>query len=137
MAALDKPMAYINNLIPGGSAAAGADSTSLLRVRVEVNGFPPSVKNLSAGNYTLGASPECDLIIPEAPADEVALLHVREGAEPHEIVSLARGITLNGAPFSLQSRVPLMAETSLADRWHHSHADAKGQQFPARRATLS
>src|SRR5262252_6434967 len=113
MAALDKPLAYLNNLGQGGSAGAGADSAALLRVRVEVKGFPPSTRSLSPGNYTLGASPDCDLIIPEAPADEVALLHVREGSEPHELVALARGITMNGQPFALQQRVPLMTETSL------------------------
>src|SRR5437016_6015502 len=113
MAALDKPLAYMNNFMQRGSAATGADSSALLHVRVEVKGFPPSVKSLPAGNYMLGASPDCDLIIPEAPADEVALLHVRGGAESHELVALARGITLNGQPFGMQQRVPLMAETTL------------------------
>src|SRR5262245_48016935 len=113
MAAIDKPLAYMNNLMQGEGAASGSDSSALLRVRVEVKGFPPSLKALGPGNYTLGASPDCDLIIPEAPADEVALLHVRAGNEAHEIVSLARGITLNGQPFAMQQRVPLMAETTL------------------------
>jgi hypothetical protein len=113
MAAFDKPLAYINNMVQGSGAEGPSDSSALLRVQVEVAGFPPSVKNLGPGNYTLGASPDCDLVIPEAPADEVALLHIRTGGEPHEIVSLARGITMNGHPFSMQQRVPLMAETSL------------------------
>lgn len=112
MATLDKPLAYLTNMMQGEAAGPG-DSASLVRVRVDVKGFPPSTKALPPGNYTLGASPECDLIIPEAPSDEIALLHVRAGGEPHELVSLSRGIMLNGQPFSLQQRVPLLAETTL------------------------
>jgi hypothetical protein len=113
MAALDKPLAYIQNMLQGDGAEASADSSALVRVRVEVAGFPPSIKNLGPGNYTLGASPDCELIIPEAPADEVALLHVRAGSEPSELVALSRGITINGRAFNLQQREPLNVETSL------------------------
>jgi hypothetical protein len=113
MAAIDKPLAYIQNMMQMGAGSDPGDSSAPLRMRVEVKGFPPSLKSLSPGNYTLGASSDCDLIIPEAPSDEIALLHVRSGSEPHELVALSRGITLNGQPFGLQQRVPLMAETTL------------------------
>lgn len=112
MAVFDKPLAYLTNKAEGGSGAA-PDSAGFVRVRVEVQGFPASVKALEPGNYTLGSSPECDLIIPESPADEIALLHVRSGGEPHELVSMSRGISLNGQPFAPQQRVSLMAETVL------------------------
>ncbi len=113
MAAFDKPLAYMQNMMQGGAGFTPGDSPEPMRVRVEMKGFPASVRSLSPGNYTIGASPDCDLIIPEAPGDEIALLHVRDSNEPHEIVSLARGITLNGQPFNMQQRVPLLTETAL------------------------
>ncbi|MES2906937.1 MAG: hypothetical protein V4691_07945 [Pseudomonadota bacterium] len=113
MATLDKPLSYLTNMARGETGSDTGDSAALVRVRVDVKGFPASTKPLTPGNYTLGASPECDLIIPEAPADEIALLHVRTGGEPHELVSMSRGISLNGQPFNPQQRVTLMAETKL------------------------
>ncbi len=115
MAMLDKPLAYLQNLGQPGAGVVEESSSppAFVKVRVEVKGFPPSAKALEPGNYTLGSSPECDLIIPEAPADEIALLHVRGGTEPHELVSMSRGIMLGGKPFNPQTRVSLLAETVL------------------------